>query len=151
MRHHRLQLHTWLVPLSVVLAVASCDVTTNPGSFFVTYRANMKVPTAAGDTTTKATIDSVYYSPGTGKCVTTCSSDSTFIRVTGGAWNYSVELTVPSGATLEAHVFATGRLAGNAQFTAIWMTASGTLAGDSVTATTAPGTKFTLDIPKRTL
>jgi hypothetical protein len=147
MRHHRLQLHTWLVPLSVVLAAASCDVTTNPGSFFVTYRANF--------TPGIATIDSILYSPGTGKCVTTCNKDSTFNKVSSPALSaqgiYSIEVTVPRGATLEAHLYGSGTAAGTAQFTAIWMTASGTLSGDSVTTTTAAATKFALDIAKRTL
>ena len=146
MRHHRLQLHTWLVPLSVVLAVASCDVTTDPGSFFITYRANLLGV---------ATIDSVLYSPGTGKCVTTCNADSSFVKVTTPGLSaqgiYSIELTVPKGATLEAHLYGSGTATGNAQFTAIWMTASGSLSGDSVTTATAAATKFALDIPKRTL
>ncbi len=147
MRHHRLQLHTWLVPLSVVFAVASCDVTTNPGSFFVTYRANF--------TPGIATIDSILYSPGTGKCVTTCNADSSFNKVTNPALNaqgiYSIEVTIPKGATVEAHLYGNGTAAGNAQFTVIWMTASGTLAGDSVTTTTAAATKFVLDIQNRKL
>lgn len=146
MRHHGLQLHTWLVPLSVVLAVASCDVTTNPGSFFVTYRASLLGV---------ATIDSVLYSPGTGKCVTTCNADSSFIKVTNPGLSaqgiYSIELTVPNGATVEAHLYGSGTAAGTAQFAAIIMTASGTLSGDSVTTATAAATKFALAIAKRTL
>jgi hypothetical protein len=147
MRHHRLPLHTWLVPLGVVLAVASCDVKTAPGSYFVTYRANLPGGIA--------TIDSVLYSPGTGKCTSTCNADSSFFKVTNPTLNsqgvYSAQLFVPRGATLEAHLYGSGAAAGTAQFTAIWMTAAGALSGDSVTTTTAAATKFVLDIPKRTL
>ncbi len=146
MRHHRLPPAAWLVPLSLALAVASCDVTNPPGSFYVTYRANLLGV---------ATIDSVLYSPGTGKCVTTCNADSTFVKVTTPGLSaqgiYSVELTVPNGATVEAKLYGNGTATGNAKFTVVWMTATGTLAGDSVTTATAAATKFELDIPKRTL
>ncbi len=145
MRHHRLSSLAWMIPLGLALTVASCDVTNPPGSFYVTYRVNL--PGGIG------TIDSLYYSPGTGKCVTTCSSDSTYVKVTRPALSsagiYSQELTVPSGATLDAILFGNGVAAGTAQFTVIWMTATGTLAGDSVTTATAAATKFQLAITNR--
>jgi hypothetical protein len=146
MRHHRLPLLAGVVSLSLALAVASCSVSTSVGSYYVTYRANLLGV---------ATIDSVLYSPGTGKCTTTCNLDSSLVKVTKPALSalgiYAVELTIPSGATLEAHLYGAGTAAGTAQFTAVWMTASGTMRGDSLTATTAAATTFKIDIAKRTL
>ena len=146
MRHHRLPLLAGVVSLSLGLAVASCSVSTDVGSYYVTYRANLLGV---------ATIDSVLYSPGTGKCSTTCNADSSLVKVTKPGLSalgiYSVELTIPSGATLEAHLYGAGTAAGTAQFTAIWMTASGALRGDSLTTSTTAATKFTIDIAKRTL
>jgi len=102
-----------------------------------------------------ATIDSVLYSPGTGKCTTTCNADSSLVKVTKPALSalgiYAVELTIPSGAVLEAHLYGAGTATGTAQFAAVWMTASGAMRGDSLTATTAAATTFRIDIAKRTL
>ncbi|HXY19241.1 MAG TPA: hypothetical protein VEH83_04535 [Gemmatimonadales bacterium] len=154
MLHHRLQKHLWLVPLSLALAVASCDVSTSPGSWYVTYRVHAVLLKTNGldSTAAIATIDSIYYSPGSGKCKTTCTADSTFVRVLAASATYSTELTVPDGGTLEAHLFGTGVApGGTAKFAAIWMTATGSVFGDSVTATTTAGTHFTLDIAKQSL
>ncbi|HXY68505.1 MAG TPA: hypothetical protein VEH62_03585 [Gemmatimonadales bacterium] len=147
MRHHRLPLVAGVVAVGLALAVASCDVSTSVGSYNVTYRAS--------GLTGIATIDSVLYSPGTGKCTTTCNADSSLIKVTNPAINaqglYSIELFLPAGATVQATMYGNGTAAGTAQFTVIWMTASGTIRGDSTTATTAAATKFSLAIPKFTL
>lgn len=147
MRHHRSPLLTGLVALGLAFAVASCDVTTTPGSYNVTYRAN--IPGGI------ATIDSVLYSPGTGLCVTTCNADSTLNKVTGPSLNaqgiYAIEEFLPSGATVQATLYGNGTAAGTAQFTVIWMTATGVIRGDSVTVSTSAGAKFQLDIPKRTI
>jgi hypothetical protein len=147
MRHHRLPLFSGLGLLGLVIAVASCNVSTDVGSYNVTYRVNM--PGSIG------TIDSILYSPGTGKCLSNCNADSTLIKVTSPALSaqgiYSIEQFLPSGATVEATLYGNGTAAGTAQFTVIWMTASGSVRGDSVTAGTSAGAKFTLDIPKRTL
>jgi hypothetical protein len=153
MLHHRQLKHLWLVPLSLALAVASCDVSTSPGSWYVTYRVHAVLLKTNGldSTAAIATIDSLYYSPGSGKCKTTCTADSTFVRVLTPSPTFSTELTVPDGGTVEAHVFFRGLLAGTAQFTAIWMTATGSVFGDSVTATTAVGDTLHLDIPKQSL
>ncbi|HVO34206.1 MAG TPA: hypothetical protein VMT21_01500 [Gemmatimonadales bacterium] len=146
MRHHRLPLLAGVVALGLALAVASCEVSTNVGSYDVTYRANLLGI---------ATIDSVLYSPGTGKCTTTCNADSSLIKVTTPALNaqgiYSQELFLPSGATVQATLYGSGTAAGTAQFAVIWMTASGTIRGDSLTAPTAAATKFTITIPKMKL
>ena len=146
MRHHRLPLLAGVVALGLALAVASCSVSTNVGSYDVTYRANLLGI---------ATIDSVLYSPGTGKCTTTCNADSSLIKVTTPALNaqgiYSQELFLPSGATVQATLYGSGTAAGTAQFAVIWMTASGTIRGDSLTAPTAAATKFTITIPKMKL
>jgi hypothetical protein len=146
MRHHRLPLLTGLVALGLAFAVASCSVSTDVGSYSVTYRANLLGV---------ATIDSVLYSPGTGKCLSNCNADSTLIIVTKPALNaqgvYSTELFLPAGATVQATLYGAGTATGTAQFTVIWMPASGTVRGDSVTVGTAAGTKFQLAIAKRTL
>jgi hypothetical protein len=147
MRHHRLPLLTGLVALGIALAVASCDVTTTPGSYNVTYRAN--IPGGI------ATIDSVLYSPGTGKCAANCNADSTLNKVSSPALNaqgvYAIEEFLPSGATVQATLYGNGTAAGTAQFTVIWMSANGAIHGDSVTVGTSAGAKFTLDIPTRTI
>ena len=152
MRHHRLPLLAGLVSLSLAFAVASCDVSTSVGSYNVTYRVNMLG---------LGTIDSVLYSPGTGKCLANCNADSTLIRVTKPALSaqgiYAIEQFLPSGATVQATLYGNGTAAGTAQFSVVWMTASGTIRGDSLTAAvTAPvapavSTKFSIAIPKKTL
>jgi len=53
---------------------------------------------------------------------------------------------VAPGATLEVHLFGNGTNAGTANLVRLWMTADGALSGDSVTATTAAGVKFTEDL-----
>lgn len=146
MRHHRLPLLAGAVTLGLSLAVVGCNPTTSVGTYNVTYRANLL---GVG------TIDTLYYSPGTGKCLSNCTSDSTLTFVLSPALNalgiYDVELSLPAGATLQATLVGHGTAAGTAQFTALWMTASGFMQGDSLTATTAAATKFTISIPKRTL
>ena len=146
MRHHRLPLLAGVVALGLALAVAGCNVPTNVGTYNVTYRVNMLG---------LGTIDSIYYSPGTGKCVASCNTDSTLDVVKAPALNalgiYDIELSLPAGATLQATLFGNGTAAGTAQFTALWMTASGFMRGDSLTAATAAATKFQIAIPKRTL
>ena len=146
MRHHRLPLLAGVVALGLALAVAGCNVSTNVGTYDVTYRVNML---GVG------TIDSIYYSPGTGKCTSSCNADSTLDVVRTPALNalgvYDVELSLPSGATLQATLYGSGTAAGTASFTALWMTASGYIQHDSLSATTAAATKFTIAIPKRTL
>jgi hypothetical protein len=146
MRHHRLLLLTGLVTLGLAFAVASCDVATSIGSYNVTYRVNM--PGSIG------TIDSILYSPGTGKCLSNCNADSTLIKVTNPALNsqgiYSIEQFLPAGSTIQAMLYGNGTAAGTAQFTVIWMAASGSLQGDSVTTGTSAA-KFTLTLNKRTL
>lgn len=141
MRHHRLPLR-WLVPLGVALGVASCAENVGVGSYTVTYRANV---------TGAATLDSITYSNGTGVCTANCNGDSTLILVSRPSATYNVWITIPKGSIVEAHLYGTGTTAGPAQFTAVWMTATGAITGDSVTTTTVPATKFTLDITKRTL
>jgi hypothetical protein len=141
MRHHPLQ-RAWLVPLVVAFGVAGCAESVGVGSYTVTYRAN---------TTGVATIDSITYSNGTGVCFANCNGDSTMVLVSSPSATYSTWLTVPSGSIVEAHLYGSGTAAGTAQFTAVWTTATGALKGDSVTTATTAGTKFTLDIPKRTL
>jgi len=147
MRHHRLPLLAGVVALGLALAVASCEVSTNVGSYDVTYRANLPGGIA--------TIDSVLYSPGTGKCTTTCNADSSLIKLTSPAVNaqgiWSTELFLPSGATAQATLYGSGVAAGTAQLTVIWMTASGTIRSDSTTVATVAATKFTLSLSKRTL
>ncbi len=148
MRHHRLPLFAGVVALGLALAVASCNVSTSVGSYDVTYRANLLGV---------ATIDSVLYSPGTGKCTTTCNVDSTLIKVTSPGLSaqgiYAVELFLPSGATVQGTLYGKSTAAGTAQWTVIWMTASGTVRGDSVTVQTSgtAGTPFTLSLNKRTI
>jgi hypothetical protein len=143
MRHHRLPLLAGVVSLGLALALAACSVSTSVGSYYVTYRVN--------GLTGFGTIDSVLYSPGTGKCTTTCNADSSMVKLTNPAATWNTELTIPSGSTVQATVYGAGTAAGTAQFTVIWMTASGTIRGDSVTASTAAATKFTLALAKRTL
>jgi hypothetical protein len=147
MRHHRLPLFIGVGVVGLALAVSSCNVSTEVGSYYITYRAS--------GLTGIATIDSVYYSPGSGKCKTNCSADSTMVVVKTPAITaygvYSVEQTVPNPATVAATLYGNGTGAGTAQFTVIWMTADGVIAGDSLTATTAAGTKFTITIPTKVL
>lgn len=166
MRHYRLPLLAGVVALGPALAAAGCSVSTDVGSYNVTYRANLSnvvQKTGGGDsiiggvpvTFAVATIDSILYSPGTGKCKTTCNADSSLIKVaspTVTAWGVaSIELTVPSGATLQATLYGSGTATGTAQFAAIWATNSGAIRGDSLTSPTAAATKFTITIAKRTL
>jgi hypothetical protein len=145
MRHHRLPLLTGLGALGLVVA-AACSVSTDVGSYNVTYRVNML---GIG------TIDSILYSPGTGKCLSNCNADSTLIKVTNPALSaqgiYAIEQFLPSGATVEATLYGNGTATGTAQFAVIWMTASGSVRGDSVTAATTTGQKFTIALNKRTL
>ena len=146
MRHHRLPLLAGAVSLGLAFAVASCNPTTSVGTYNVTYRVNMLG---------LGTIDSILYSPGTGKCLSSCNADSTLNKVSTPALNalgiYDVELSLPAGATLQATLYGAGTAAGTAQFTALWMTASGFMQGDSLTSATAAATKFSIAIPKRTL
>ena len=146
MRHHRLPLLAGAVSLGLAFAVASCSVSTNVGTYNVTYRVNMLG---------LGTVDSILYSPGTGKCLSSCNADSTLNLVKNPPLNalgiYDVELSLPAGATLQATLYGAGTAAGTAQFAALWMTASGFMRGDSLTATTAAATKFSIAIPKRTL
>ena len=146
MRHHRLPMLAGVVTLGLAFAVASCNVATDVGSYSVTYRANLLGV---------ATIDSVLYSPGTGKCLTNCNADSTLIKVTNPALTaqgiYAVELFLPAGATVQATLYGSGTASGTAQWTVIWMPASGTVRGDSVTTGTTAATKFSLTLNKRTL
>jgi hypothetical protein len=114
------------------LAVASCDSTTAIGGYTVTYRVNS---VGAG------TLDSAKYDNGTG----------TMVKVNTPATTWTVNFTVPTGSTVEAHVWGTGTAAGSAKLVAIWMTATGTVAGDSTTAATANTTKFTIDLGPRHL
>jgi hypothetical protein len=133
MRRHPLHLRTWLVPLGFVLAAASCSSPTEIGGYTVTYRVN---------TTGVATLDSLKYDNGTG----------TMVKVTAPSVTYSVSLTVATGTTVEAHVYGKGTAAGTtAKLVVVWMTATGTLSGDSTTATTAAATAFTMDLGPRHL
>ena len=139
MRHHLLHRSAWLVPLSVVLAAASCSSTTEVGGYTVTYRIGI-------DSNTVATIDSVKYDNGVG----------TLVKVTSPAVTrtapWAVTLTVSPGATIEGHAYLSGVVAAHtAKFVAVWMTATGALSGDSTSAATAAATKFTMDLAKRTL
>jgi len=147
MRHHRLPLFIGVGVLGLAFAVSSCNVSTAVGSYYITYRAS--------GLTGVATIDSVYYSPGSGKCKTSCSADSTMIRVLNPTIPsygiYSVEQTVPNPATIAATLYGNGTGAGTVQFTAIWQTADGVIQGDSLTATASAGTKFTITIPNMVL
>ena len=146
MRHHRLPLLAGVVAVGLALAVAGCNPTTSVGTYDVTYRANLLGV---------ATIDSVLYSPGTGKCTTTCNADSSLIKVTAPGLSslgiYAIELALPAGATVQATLYGSGTASGTAQWTVIWMPASGTVRGDSVTTGTTAATKFSLSIPKMTL
>ena len=134
---------TWLLPLSLALVVSRCGAVAGPGGYTVTYRASL-----AGI----ATIDSIYYDNGTGKCSSSCTADSTLQRVvapavpaTNPSW-VVVLSNVPPGSTLQVHLFGNGTNAGTANLVRLWMTAEGVLSGDSVTATTAAGAKFTEDL-----
>jgi len=145
MRHHRLPLLAGAVALGFGLAIVGCQASTSVGSYYVTYRAN--------GFSGIATIDSVLYSPGTGKCKTTCNADSSMVKVTApavtaGAVSWVAELTIPAGSIVQGTIYGSGTAAGTAQWTVIWMTATGNLAGDSVTTATAAATKFTLAIPQ---
>src|SRR5207244_12385284 len=55
------------------------------------------------------------------------------------------------GSSIEVHLFGSGTSAGTANVVRLWMTAAGALAGDSVTAATAAGTKFTAELAARRL
>jgi len=146
MRHHRLPLLPGVVALGLSLAVASCTVSTSVGTYDVTYRVNMLG---------LGTIDSLLYSPGTGKCTTTCNADSSLVKLTAPALNaqgvYDVELALPAGATVQATLYGSGAASGTAQFAVIWYPATGTIRGDSITTATAAATKFQIAIPKFTL
>jgi hypothetical protein len=139
--------------------VATCAESVGVGSYYVTYRANtrqiFKNAAGADSIVVYATLDSMTYSNGTGKCTANCNRDSTLVKVTSfsavGPVTGSVEVVVPSGSIVEGHLYGTGSIAGTAQFTAVWTTATGAIRGDSVTVTTTPAAKFVLDIPKRTL
>ncbi len=143
MRPHPLRPRTWFVPLALVLVVNSCGEVAGPGGYTVTYRANL-----AGI----ATIDSIYYGNGSGKCTSNCTADSTMQRLvapavpaTNPSWVVILSNVAPGG-TLEVHLFGNGTTAGMAKLVRLWMTAEGALSGDSVTATTAAGVKFTADL-----
>ena len=132
-----------VVPLGLLLAASSCGDAVGPGGFTITYRASL-----AGI----ATIDSIYYGNGSGKCTSNCTADSTMQRVvapavpaTNPSWVVILSNVAP-GATLEVHLFGNGTNAGTANLVRLWMTADGALSGDSVTATTAAGVKFTEDL-----
>jgi len=139
---------TWVVSLGLLLAVIRCGDVAGPGGYTVTYRASV-----AGI----AAIDSIYYDNGSGKCASTCTDDSTMQRVvaptvprTNPSW-VVVLSNVPPGSTLQVHLFATGTNAGTANLVRLWMTADGALAGDSITAATATGTKFRAELAARRL
>jgi hypothetical protein len=143
MRRHSVHPRNWFVPLVVVLVVNSCGEVAGPGGYTVTYRANL-----AGI----ATIDSIYYGNGSGKCTSNCTADSTMQRLvapavpaTNPSWVIILSNVAP-GATLEVHLFGNGTNAGTAALVRLWMTAEGGLSGDSVTVTTAAGVKFTEDL-----
>ena len=166
MRHHRLPLFRGLVSLGFFVAAASCSVSTSVGSYDVTYRANVanvRQTTGGQDSVVAgqpvvfavATIDSILYSPGTGKCLSNCNADSTLIRVTSPAANtlgiYAIEQFLPSGATVQATLYGSGTATGNASFVVVWMTASGFVQRDSVATGTTAAAKFTLTLNKRTI
>jgi hypothetical protein len=132
MRRHPLHSLILVVPLGLVLAAASCSSSTDIGGYTVTYRVN---------TVGVATIDSLKYDNGAG----------TMVKVTAPSTTYSVSLTVAVGASVEAHVYALGTAAGSAKAVVVWMTATGTLAGDSTSATTVAATRFTMDLAHRIL
>ncbi len=148
MRPRSLCPRTWVVSLGLLLAVIRCGDVAGPGGYTVTYRASL-----AGI----AAIDSIYYDNGSGKCASNCTDDSTMQRVvaptvpgTNPSW-VVVLSNAPPGSTLQVHLFGTGTNAGTANLVRLWMTADGALAGDSVTAATATGTKFTAELAARRL
>ena len=137
-----------VVPLGLLLAASSCGDAVGPGGFTITYRASL-----AGI----ATIDSIYYGNGSGKCTSNCTADSTMQRVvapavpaTNPSWVVILSNLSP-GSSIEVHLFGSGTSAGTANVVRLWMTAAGALAGDSVTAATATGTKFTAELAARRL
>ena len=132
MRRQPLHRSTWIVAVILALAVAGCTASTGVGGYTVTYRVNA---------TGIATLDSAKYDNGTG----------TLVKVNTPSATWTVNFTVPTGSTLEAHVWGTGTAAGSAKLVAIWMTATGKLAGDSTTAATTNTTKFTIDLGPRHL
>jgi hypothetical protein len=147
MRHHRLPLLAGVVALGFGLAIVGCEASTSVGSYYITYRTSVL--------TGIATIDSVLYSPGTGKCIASCNADSSMVLVKAPALsvlgNWEQELTLPAGSTLQATLYGSGTATGTAQFTVIWMTATGVIRGDSLQASTAAATKFSVAIPKMSL
>lgn len=162
MRHHRLPPRAWLVPLGLALGVATCKESVGIGSYTVTYRADVRdivQKTGGGDSIVGGlpvrvnigTIDSITYSNGSAKCTTNCNGDSTLVKVSNPSVTFAVSSVLPSGSLVEAHLYGSGTVAGTAQFTAVWMSATGGLSGDSATATTAAGVKFQINIAKRTL
>src|SRR5437773_10313064 len=72
MRPSSLRPRPWVIPLALTLVTTRCGDVAGPGGYTVTYRASL-----AGI----ATIDSIYYGNGTGKCSASCTSDSTKVRV----------------------------------------------------------------------
>ena len=148
MRPHPSRPRPWFVSLALVLVVSSCGEVAGPGGYTVTYRANL-----AGI----ATIDSIYYDNGSGRCTSNCTADSTMQRVvapaipaTNPSWAVILSNVSP-GATLAVHLFGNGTNDGTARLVRLWMTAEGALAGDSVSAPTATGVKFTEDLAARRL
>jgi hypothetical protein len=131
MRRNTFATRSLVVALSLV-AVAGCSTIQDVGGYTVTYRSNV---------TGIATIDSALYDRGNG----------TFQKVTAPAANWFVSVTVKPGGSVGVQLYGAGTAAGTAQLTAIWMTATGDVSGDSVTATTAAATKFTATVANRTL
>jgi hypothetical protein len=135
MRRHPLHLCTWPALLGVMLAMAACTSTTENGGFTVTYRLGI-------DSTGIATFDSLKYDDGTGA----------LLKVNAPAANYAVSVTVSPGASVEAHAWAKGVRTGHtAKLVAVWMTAMGALAGDSMPHAVTDTLRFVMDVNKRTL
>jgi len=148
MRPSSLRPRPWVIPLALTLVTTRCGDVAGPGGYTVTYRASL-----AGI----ATIDSIYYGNGTGKCTANCTADSTMVRVvappipaTNPSWVVVLSNVAP-GSTIEVHLFGNGTNAGTGNLVRLWMTAEGTLAGDSVTAATAAAAKFTAELAARRL
>ena len=128
MRRQGLNLKTWLLPVGALVAIASCSDDVGLGGYQVTYRAAM-----AG----VGTIDSVIYSDVAGHLV----------KVTAPAAPWTVAISTGAHPMIEAHLFGNGTAAGTANFVEVRMTATGTVTGDSTTATTAAATKFQVHLP----